>query len=97
MPSDSINKYRELKKISVLKGERLSFQVLLTNIDECLTWRGVSGDVSLSGELKDYASVRDLVYVPVAHPTLQHDKAWWIDDNYVSKNPGIFPDILRLF
>ena len=95
MPSDTINKFPKLKKLSVLKGERLSFQVLLTNIDECLTWRGVQGEVSLSGELAKYATVRDLVYVPIAHPTLQHDKAWWMDDNYVSKNPGIFPDILR--
>ena len=95
MTSDTINKFPPLKKVSVLKGERLSFQVLLTNIDECLTWRGVSGGVSLSGELARYANIRDLVYVPIARPTLQHDKAWWLDDNYVSKNPGIFPDFLR--
>jgi len=95
MTSDTINKFPPLKRVSVLKGERLSFQVLLTNIDECLTWRGVAGKVSLSGELSKYASVRDLAYVPIAHPTLQHDKAWWLDDNYVSKNPGIFPDLLR--
>ena len=58
MTSDTINKFPPLKRVSVLKGERLSFQVLLTNIDECLTWRGVAGKVSLSGDLSKYASVR---------------------------------------
>ena len=95
MPSDSINKFTKLKRISVLKGERLSFQVILTNIDECLTWRGVAAKLTLSGELSEKATVRDVCYVPIARPTLQHDKAWHMDDNYVSKEPGIFPDVLR--
>ena len=94
-PQDSFNAFPELKKLSALKGERLSFQAIHTNFDEGLQCRGCTSFLTLDGELAKYATVREVECVPIMKPVLQHSKAWHIDDNYISKEPGIFPEVLR--
>ena len=51
MPSDSINKFKAIKRLTALKGERISFQIVTTDINDCLTWRGTYGYISIGGEL----------------------------------------------
>ena len=94
-PADNFNAFPELKRLSALKGERLSFQAIHTNFDEGLQCRGCTSFLTLEGELARYADVREVDCVPVSKPVLQHSKAWHIDDGYISKEPGIFPDVLR--
>ena len=94
-PQDSFNAFPALKRVSVLKGERLSFQAIHTNFDEGLQCRGCTAYLTLSGELAKHTSVREVDCVPVMKPVLQHSKAWHMDDNFISKEPGIFPDVLR--
>ena len=91
---ESIDKLKTLRKISALKGERLSFQVAHTSHNDNFGSRGIiMAFVTLEGELAKYATMRDVCSVPIDRPTLQHSGIH--DDNYISKEPGVFPDILR--
>ena len=91
---ESIDKFKPLRKISCLKGERLSFQVAHTCHNDDQNSRGViMSHVTLDGELSKYATMRDVCSVPIDRPTVQHSTIH--DDNYISKGPGVFPDILR--
>ena len=94
-PSDSISKFKELKSITALKGERVSFQLFHIYHFDNTFWnnRGLKATIELEGELAKYANMRDVCNVVVDRPTVQHSGA--ADDNYISKGPGIFPDILR--
>ena len=94
---DSINSFEQLKEISALKGERLSFQLLCyyefsadtayveMNRDKTLA------TVCVSGELAKYATARNVENIPISRPTLDRANG---DDDYISKNPGLFPDLL---
>ena len=89
---ESIDKFKPLRKISCLKGERLSFQVAHTCHNDDQNSRGViMSHVTLDGELSKYATMRDVCSVPIDRPTVQHSTIH--DDNYISKGPGVFPDI----
>ncbi len=91
---ESIDKFKPLRRISALKGERLSFQVLHTCHNDNQADRGYNyASVTLEGELAKYATMRDVCSVPVDRPTVQHSSIH--DTNYISKEPGVFPDILR--
>ena len=91
---ESIDKLKPLRKITALKGERLSFQVAHTCHNDNQNDRGyIYASVALEGELAKYATMRDVCSVPVDRPTVQHSSIH--DTNYISKDPGVFPDILR--
>ena len=88
-----IEDFSSLDKISVLKGERLSFQIIYS-YDDCdgtftLEPRRIAPVIS--GGLEKYISIRRVFHVPVMK-TLHNSGS---DDNYVRKEPGLFPDILR--
>lgn len=84
----NIDDYPETKKISVLRGERASFQVAFAANDD------VGGSemctVTLTGDLAPIARVRKVKNVPVEYPVYK-DRT---DDNYLRKTPGLYPDIL---
>ena len=88
---DPIESYPELKTISALKGERISFQLL--HWGEELSGYKLIGEISLEGELAKYATLRDVRQVPV---TMNTKAAGEISENnqYISAEPGIFPDLL---
>ena len=94
-PSDSISKFKELRSITALKGERISFQLFHIYHFDNTFWnnRGLKATIDIEGELAKYATMRDVCNVVVDRPTVQHSGT--ADDNYISKGPGIFPDILR--
>ena len=94
---DSFDSYKPLEYISALRGERISFQIIHTfeysradmdlwAMDHSYT------KIEPEGELKDYISIRDVCNVGVERPTLARSLT---DEDYISKRPGLFPDVLR--
>ncbi len=94
---DSIDVFNEIKEISVLRGERLSLQLLCHyEFTSIVSFVEMNADktlarVSLSGDLAEYATLRTVDNVPVSRPTLARTEN---DNDYISKNPGLFPDLL---
>ena len=88
---DKIGAFPSLDRISVLKGERFSVQLLY--VDEgpeySLVWRPFM-NIALKGDLAKYATVRDVRNVPVDRPIVP-DRC---DSQYLRTAPGIYPDIL---
>ena len=90
---DSLDGFSQIDKISVLKGERLSLQLIYTyeGKDSPFTLEPRRIAPKISGALADHLSIRRVFHVPVMK-TLHNSGS---DDNYVRKEPGLFPDILR--
>ena len=87
---ESIDKFQALEKISVLRGERLSLQLL--HIQDAVGYQFLCyPKLSLEGELAEYATARDVCHLPVIRPI--NPDAY--DDNYLRTTPGIYPDLLR--
>ena len=87
---DSIDSFPRLEKISVLRGERLSFQLLYVDEgEEYLPSRPYCG-LTVKGALSEYVTVRDVRNVPVDRP-LHPDRA---DESYLRRTPGLYPDLL---
>ncbi len=82
-------KYGEFKRISVLKGERFSFQVIY-EATEAHPKERVLWNVKTEGELAKYAMARLVENVPVTKPTYPHIT----DEYYLRTAPGIYPDVL---
>ncbi len=83
------DKFISLEKISVLKGERFSFQLIYEpDSDEPVERR--LWNVSIDGELKEYATIRNVGNVCVTRPT--NSNAY--DEHYLRTSPGIYPDVL---
>ncbi len=95
--SDTIESFNELKKLSALKGERVSFQLLHSYFyDPNGTWwnkRTVMGTLTLDGSLAEYTTLRDVCNVGIDRPSLEY--APDDDGNYITKAPAILPDVLR--
>lgn len=87
---NKIEGFSELSHISVLRGERLSFQLLHTQEGEDSTFM-LYVPLSISGELGKLAVARDVCNLPVTKP-INHGA---YDDNYLRITPGIYPDLLR--
>lgn len=88
---DSIDAFAPITEIRVLKAERFSFQLLYVDEGEDFTFeRRPIIDITLSGSLAAYATVRDVRNVPVDRPINPERH----DDQYLRKTPGIYPDLL---
>jgi hypothetical protein len=88
---DDISKFEDLTHFSVLKGERFSVQLLYVDEGTDYTFdRRPLIDLSLSGSLAEYATVRDVRNVPVDRPINPEHH----DDQYLRKTAGIYPDLL---
>ena len=87
---DKIDSFPTLTKISVLRGERLSIQLLYVDEGEEYMPKRPYCTLMLSGKLAEGATVRDVRYVPVERPV--HPDSY--DSNYLRTEPGLYPDIL---
>ena len=89
----SIDSFTPFKKVSVLKGERLSFQIVhvYDTVNSPPIYETLRLMPTLSGELASMASLRGVAHVPVTK-TIHFNGT---DDNYVRTAPGLYPDILR--
>ena len=87
----SIDSFDTLEKISALRGEKLSLQLLHVDSGEgeYLPIRPFC-ELSLSGELAPYATMREVRCVPVDRPT----RPGVDDGQYLRLTPGVYPDIL---
>jgi hypothetical protein len=92
--NDTPDKFKALEKISALKGERVSFQLICYDnpvLDE-KPHVYIMHKVTLSGALSKYAKLRRVWQVPVTKPvSLEHD------EHYISCEPGLYPDVLAPF
>ncbi|MBR4076259.1 MAG: hypothetical protein IKK25_05295, partial [Lentisphaeria bacterium] len=82
-PSEDMSKIKGCKAGTVLKGERYSFQIAY-RITE--SWGGYM-HVETESPLKNVLARRTEL-VPVRHT------AYEFDDDIISKEPGLYPDIL---
>lgn len=95
MPRDCIADFEEIKSIKAAKGERVSFQVLV---------RDVNGEgvqirneliVNTRSKLSKYMSVSRVGYIPSMLPAFPDtDLRRKADGYYITTEPGLFPDVL---
>lgn len=85
-----IDAFDTLSRISALRGERVSFQLLHTQTAEGAVGM-LYAPLSILGDLAPYATARDICNLPVTRP-INHGA---YDDNYLRTVPGIYPDLLR--
>ena len=88
-----VDSFTELSKISVLRGERLNFQIAYSydTVASPLVYETLRIMPTLSGDLAELATLRSVSLVPVTktiHPN-------GTDDNYIRIEQGLYPDILR--
>ena len=88
----NIADYAELKHISALKNERISFQLLYTDDtnDIIVPYRATSYKLQIEGIDKALFSVRRIENVPVTVPSLNEGG----DGNFLRTAPGLYPDPL---
>ncbi len=82
--------FETLGRISALKNEKLSFQFIYRaeGEEEAVRRRAY---VTIEGELAKYATVRAVELIPSCMPTYVERR----DDNYLSYEAGLYPDLLR--
>lgn len=85
---DDAEKFPMLTEISLLKNEKLSFQLLIKETDDNI--EKYLAFLKIDGKLKDYISVKQTVCVPSAKPTA--GKRY--DDNYLRTTSGLYPDLI---
>ncbi len=92
---DSFDSYKALPKISALKGELLSLQIIHSFVCETREGRWMSSNakanIEFSGELAEHLTIRDVLNVPIDRPALDFRGN---DTDFISTKPGIFPDVL---
>ncbi len=87
---DSIDTFAALTSIRMMKNQRLSLQLLHTSCGNDAPLRAMLG-LRIEGDLAPYTTARTVELVPVAYPV----DPCIPDDNYVSKEPGMYPDWLQ--
>ena len=90
----SIDDFAPIEKLSVLKGERVSFQLVHTRIMEegesMYAYRELFTP-KFSGELAKYVTVREVKNVGVELPIVPGNS----DEYFERTTPGLYPDVLR--
>ncbi len=82
--------YPPLTRITALRNERFSFQILLrADADE--TALRTLLETSIGGALAPYVHVRTVEQIPVAVPSSDLSP----DDGWLRLTPGLYPDLLR--
>lgn len=72
---------------SMFLNERLNFQIAICNLESFALKRNV---IKVRGDLADYVTVREVVLMPATSLP-----ATYVDDYYLKKEPGLYPDLLR--
>ena len=89
----SFDELNSFGKISMLKGERISFQLALQYVKEAADGKFIERKLytpRISGALSQYVTLREVRNVGVELPTLP-DLA---DGDYERFTPGLYPDVL---
>lgn len=85
-----LDEFDTLERITALRGERLSVQLLYVDMGEPYMDVRPMLPVRLGGDLAPFATLRDVRSVPVDRPV----KPDATDSQYLRTAPGIYPDIL---
>ena len=85
-----IEDYKPLSFIRMMKNQRLSFQLLHTAVGYDAPLRAML-TLRIEGVPAEYVTARTVELVPVAYPIYPEIR----DDNYLSKEPGLYPDWLQ--
>ncbi len=91
-PTSAPEDFAPLSRISVLRGERLSFQYVYRNDAPDAPHRAWCAHV-LEGDLAPLASVRMVECTPSLMPVYPPPRQ--SDDDFITKAPGLFPDRLE--
>lgn len=86
---ERIETREHLDEITVLKNERVAFQILYCC--DTVEKRIRQGKVKLLGDLAKYATVRNVVHIPSMQPMNQNKQ----EGAYLRREPGMYPDLLR--
>ncbi len=84
-----IEDFHRLERLTALKNERISFQLLMQMDEPCDPIRA-RFSYKLDGSLAKLATVREVVNVPVTMPAIPCVE----NDNYLRCTPGLYPDLL---
>ncbi len=87
---EDIKSFSALTHISMLKNERLSFQLLHTASGEDTAFRTLC-QLTIEGDLAPYITARTVDQIPVVMPEFEGMS----DANYLRHAPGLYPDVLR--
>lgn len=87
---EDIDKKSAITRLSMLKNERLSFQMAYTGLGMGRTVCK-RGKLTISGELAHKITAYRIENVPVTVPAYP----WTEDDNYLRREPGLYPDLMR--
>ena len=93
---ENIDKFDSLERISALRGERLSVQLLYTyEIDEEDIYQRLC-QPTLSGSLAEYTKLGLVRHVPVDKPTPKGYRTEKNDDGgWLRTTPGVYPDLIE--
>lgn len=84
---------KQISELSMLSNERLSFQLAYT-AETALYIRGrFKCDLVMESPIAEHISVEVIEQVPVRLPVYKDQN----DDNYLRKEPGLYPDLLLPF
>ncbi|MBR3681310.1 MAG: DUF4091 domain-containing protein [Clostridia bacterium] len=85
--------FEQLEHVSVLRGERLSIQLLYVyeGANSPALWEPRRLPIVPQGELAPFASIRRVFSVPVTKAI----HTLGTDDNYLRAVPGLYPDLLK--
>ncbi len=86
---DDYDKFPKLESISMLKDEKLSFQVA---IRQTAQENKFFASYKVEGALKDYITVKQTLCVPSVKPVNKINNDY--DDNYLRTTPGLYPDLI---
>ncbi len=89
-PDDNIVAFPELKRLTVLKNERFSFQLAYHFVAEVGRRRGACYPM-LSGVPAECVTMRTVQCIPSTMPVY----ADALDNGYLRTSPGLFPDLLQ--
>ena len=76
----------QFRKFTCLKNEKFSYQIAYRESGLSKTY-----DIKITSDISEHILIYDVGLVPVNYPTNPLAEN---DDNYISKEPGIFPDPL---
>lgn len=90
-PETAPDSIRPLARLSALRGEVVSFQLVMRDDGAAAPHRRWA-EVRLCGELADLAMVRSVEYIPSLMPVYPDPAR--SDEGYLKKEPGLYPDLL---
>jgi len=87
---DTFESKAEIKTLKAARGERVSFQLMVFKPIDPVRQNGVSLKIANRSKLSKYISMYRVAHVPSELPAYLERS----DDDYISKEPGFYPDVL---